>query len=117
MASTIRNSDRVKGVVVNEKHIKIGQYADDAFLLLNGTDTSVKECFHILKLFEGYSGLKINIEKSQAVWLVEKRYKETLHFDSSLNWVTQFDLLGIIFHVKQEKTIELNFDKKLVKYV
>ena len=42
MSSTIRNSDKVKDLVVNEKHIKIGQYA---FLLLNGTDSSMKECF------------------------------------------------------------------------
>ena len=68
--------------------------------------------FHILKLFHGYSGLKINIEKTQAVWLGDKRYKETMHLDLSLNWVTQFELLGIIFHVKQEKMIQLNFDKK-----
>ena len=72
------------------KNIKIGQYADDTFLLLNGTDASVRKCFHILQLFEGYSGLKINIEKTQAVWLGDKRYKETLHHDSSLNWATQF---------------------------
>ena len=113
MASTISNSDKVKGLVVNEKHIKIGQYADDTFLLLNDTDASVKECFHILQLFEGYSGLKINIEKTQVVWLGDKRYKETLHHDSSLNWATQFELLGIIFDVKQEKVIQLNFDKKI----
>ena len=63
------------------------------------------------KAINSYSGFKINIEKTQAVWLGDKRYKETLHLDSSLNWVTQFELLGVIFHVKQEKVIQLNFDK------
>ena len=64
---------KVKGLVVNENHIKIGQYT---FLLLNGTDSSLEECFHILKLFEGYSGLNINIEKTQVVWFGDKRYKK-----------------------------------------
>ena len=43
MAATIRDSDKLKGFVFNEKQVKIGQYADDTFLLLNGTNSSLKE--------------------------------------------------------------------------
>ena len=51
LATAIRNSDKVKGIMVNDKEIKIGQYADDTFLLLDGTVQSVNESFSILKSF------------------------------------------------------------------
>ena len=63
LATAIRNSDKVKGLLVNEKEIKIGQYADDTFLLLDGTVQSLNESFYILKSFQEYSGLKINMKK------------------------------------------------------
>ena len=45
LATAKRNSDKVKGILVNEKEIKIGQYADDTFLLLGGTVQSLNESF------------------------------------------------------------------------
>ena len=63
MTAAIRNSDKIKRFVFNEKHVNIGQYADDTFLLLNGTSSSLKESLHILELFYYYSGLKINMKK------------------------------------------------------
>ena len=69
LATAIRNSDKVKGILVNEKEIKIGQYADDTFLLLDGTVKSLNESFSILKSFEKILGSQINMEKTLAVWL------------------------------------------------
>ena len=67
LTTAIRNSDKVKGILVNEKEIKIVQYADDTFLLLDGTVQSLNEIFSILKSFQKYSCLKINMEKTLAV--------------------------------------------------
>ena len=63
MASAVRNSDKVKGISVNERELKIGQYADDTFLLLDGTVSSLNESLHIFNSFQKYSGLKINMKK------------------------------------------------------
>ena len=73
MATAVRNSDKVKGISVNERELKIGQYADDTFLLLDGTVSSLNESLHILNSFQKYSGLKINMEKTLAIWLGSKK--------------------------------------------
>ena len=111
LATAIRNSDRVKGISVNEKELKIGQYADDKFLLLDGTVSSLNESFCILKSFQKYSGLKINMEKTLAIWLGSEKERLKIQNNHQLNWVNQFELLGITFHVTQEKMFQLNFDK------
>ena len=113
LATAIRNSDKVKGILVNDKEIKIGQYADDTFLLLDGTVQSVNESFSILKSFKKYSGLKINMEKTLAVWLGSEKERLKISQTYQLNWVNQFELLGITFHVTQEKIFQLNFDKRI----
>ena len=56
LATAIRNSDKVKGILVNKKEIKIGQYADDTFLLLDGTVQSLNESFLHLKVFSKILG-------------------------------------------------------------
>ena len=113
LATAIRNSDKVKGILVNEKEIKIGQYADDTFLLLDGTVQSLNESFSILKSFQKYSGLKNNLEKTLAVWLGSEKERLRIQHIYQLNWVNQFELLGITFHVTQEKMFHLNFDKRI----
>ena len=59
LATAIRNNDRVNGILVKDQELKIGQYADDTFLLLDGTVSSLNESFYIIKSFQTYSGLKI----------------------------------------------------------
>ena len=113
LATAIRNSDKVKGILVNEKEIKIGQYADNTFLLLDGTVQSLNESFSNLKSFQKYSGLKINIEKTLAVCLGSEKERSKIQHIYRLNWVNQFELLGITFHVIQEKMFQLNFDKRI----
>ena len=73
MATAIRNSDRVKGIFVNKNQIKIGQYADDTFLFLNGTNTALNESLNIIKSFYEYSELTINMEKTLSIWLGKER--------------------------------------------
>ena len=109
LAAAIRNSDKVKGISVHEKQIKIGQYADDTFLLLDGTSSSLNESFGILNLFRIYSGLTINSEKTLAVWLGSENDRVKIQIDYKLNWVNQFELLGITFHVEQEKNVSVKF--------
>ena len=113
MAAAIRNSDQIKGISVGDREIKIGQYADDTLLFLNGTGMSIKESFHIISLFYNFSGLKINIEKTQAVWLGKEKKREMVQTHYQLHWVEQFLLLGILFHRKQEKMFLLNFNKRI----
>ena len=60
-----------------------------------------------------FSILKINMEKTLAVWLGSEKERLKISQTYQLNWVNQFELLGIIFHVTQEKMFQLNFDKRI----
>lgn len=82
-----------------EKNTK-GQYADDTFFLLDGAQSSLSQCLNTLELFGECSGLKMNTEKTKAVWLGRKRFsKDILLPDINLAWIFNepFEILGITF--------------------
>ena len=47
----------------------ISQYADDTVLILDGLEKSLNAALYELHLFFRFSGLKINLSKTQAVWI------------------------------------------------
>ena len=49
---------------------------DDTFFLLDGTRTSLSQCLDTLELLGECSGLKVNVEKTKAVWLGSKRFSK-----------------------------------------
>lgn len=66
--------------------------------------------------FNTISGLKINLSKTQLVWIGSKKYStEKLCHEMNFHWTTQFKLLGIQFDVDLANIPKLNYDKKLVK--
>ena len=42
LAMAIKNYNGIQGLTVGHSHFKIGQYADDTFLLLDGTENSLR---------------------------------------------------------------------------
>ena len=64
LAIRIRNSEKIKGILIDEVEIKISQLADDTTVFLRDTD-SIKHLFDLLEQFELSSGLKANIEKTK----------------------------------------------------
>ena len=63
-----RKSDRIKGIQLSDKTIKISQLADDTTLLAQDIE-SVKVVLGFLSDFSTYSGLNLNTSKTEAVWL------------------------------------------------
>ena len=53
------------------------------------------------------------MEKTLAVWLGSEKERLKIQHIYQLNWVNQFELLGITFHVTQEKMFHLIFDKRI----
>ena len=96
--------------------MKLGQYADDTFLTLDGTEKSVMESVRIFENFYQCSGLKLNVDKTQAIWLGTKKFSnEKVCLEKKFNWVKSFNLLGIIFDIILEKMIKLNYEKKIIE--
>jgi hypothetical protein len=53
----IKSNPQIKGVLINETEPLISQYADDTFLLLDGSELSLKETLNWLDKFHKVSGL------------------------------------------------------------
>ena len=62
---TFRNNKNVKEIKLQSRKIEISQLADDTILFLEN-EPSMKHVKEILNDFEIISGLKTNIEKTQA---------------------------------------------------
>ena len=51
-------------------------YADDTTLILDGTDISAKLSLGLLDSFAEISGLKVNYEKTEALWIGSLRLQK-----------------------------------------
>ena len=69
LGKMIRNNKDIKGIHINNKEFKLSQYADDTQLLLDGFEISLKEALRTLKQYYIMSGLKINVDKTRALWI------------------------------------------------
>jgi len=114
LAMAIKNSQIIKGIQVKGKEFKIGQYADDTFMLLDGSDESLTESLNLLDRFHTCTGLKINVDKTQVAWIgCCRNSPKKLCPHVKLKWVTSFKLLGIHFNVDISNMLESNYNIKL----
>ena len=68
LASKIRHDASIRGIKIRNVETKLSQYCDDTTLFLGDTPSTEKvlEC---LMSFQGVSGLEINMQKSNIMWL------------------------------------------------
>ena len=65
----IRKSEGVKGIKINNVEFKLSQYADETQMFLDGSEASLKSKLFILHKFYQMSGLKVNPDKTKALWI------------------------------------------------
>ena len=89
-------------------------FADDTSILLDGSTESLNETLTELSYFAKLSGLNINFDKTQVVWLGSKKYSaDSIKTKFKLVWgTTSFKMLGIRFHVDLDKIININYTEK-----
>lgn len=115
LADGIKTNPNIKGVKIKDTEFLIGQYADDTFFTLDGSESSLHHCLNTLELFTECSGLKVNIDKTKAIWLGSKSNStETMCSGRKLNWETSetFVVLGITFSTDLHQIPNLNYNKK-----
>ena len=117
LAIKIRNSPSIKGIVIDGTEYKISLFADDTSLLLDGSDKSLNSALDLLHDFSLYSGLKVNFDKTNVIWIGSLKYStRAIKTRWKLLWgTTRFKLLGIIFDVDLKKMIDLNIQDKMKK--
>ena len=113
LALIIRQDNQFKGLSFENSDLKICQYADDTLLFLQPNECNLRHCFHILHQFNHMSGLKINIEKCNAIRLGS--FNGVLCPDIPLAWPAEkFLYLGINIPLnRQHSFYEMNFYPKL----
>ena len=65
----IRKDTNIRGIVIKNKEFKLSQYADDTQIFLDGEEISLRKTLQNLHLFYRMSGLKINVDKTRAIWI------------------------------------------------
>ena len=117
LAIMIRHNKEVKGILLEGKEYCLLQYADDTCVFLDGIEKSLNSALDLLFQFSKYSGLKPNIEKTQAVWIGNKiKSKDKLCANYKLNWnESTFKALGIIFSSDISDIDMANYGPKIDK--
>ena len=109
----IRQSRAVEGVSIFEREIKISQFADDTNLLCSDLK-SVEKGLQITVDFGEISGLRLNLEKTKAMWLV--KWSGNKDKPLQLKWVSNpTRILGIYFSYDEKGNNEMNFNLKINK--
>jgi hypothetical protein len=70
MANVIKANEQIIGIKINQKEYKILQYADDNCLYLQDQN-SLKIALNLFENFYKCTGLKVNRDKSESIWIVE----------------------------------------------
>ena len=68
LAITAGAEKNVRGIDINGTETKLLQFADDTTAVLSDLN-SAKAFFNLLDDFEKVSGLKLNVEKTEAMWI------------------------------------------------
>jgi hypothetical protein len=113
LANVIRSNPNIKGIRINGIEYKISQYADDTCLYLSDQN-SLQEALNTIKSFTTCSGLKINMDKSEAMWIgATSNYR---HKPYKLRWTQDMiKSLGLYIGTDQRKMTEKNFEDRLDK--
>ena len=106
LASAIRENKQILGLRIEHEEVKISQFADDTTLFLKNVESG-HEAFKLLHRFEKISGLRLNTEKSEAMWLGPLKHCEEKPF--GIKWPKSVKILGIHFSHNKPLQETLNF--------
>ena len=115
MSLMFRNNKNIKGITIKEQETLLSLFADDTTLFLDGSERSFKESIKVLDSFSEMSGLKINNEKTQIVWIGNRKQCGNVFMrDRNFVWDPgTFKILGIVFSTEIKDIVSLNFNDKL----
>ena len=117
LAILLRENDDIKGIKINEKDVLLSMFADDTGLCLDGSERSFKEAINVLMSFAKISGLKINYDKTQVIWIGSEKNSDVRFLrDKNFCWDPGiFKYLGITFSTNINEITNLNYEGKLIE--
>ena len=111
LADRIKNNNKIEGIKVGQTEIKASQLADDTTLFVQNEE-ALAEALKDLKSFELASGLRLNMEKCEAMWLGKPR---EIQFVKKMTWTNKIKCLGLVIRPNITETIQENMDVALQK--
>ena len=117
MAEAFRKNEKIRGITVKAKNIKLSQYADDTTLILDGSIESLEESLRRLDLFGEVSGLRLNCGKTEALWIGAKVNSDLkLCPENNFKWPKgKVKALGFWFSSDSNITVSHNYIDKVEK--
>jgi len=118
LAAALQYHPNIKGLSINDTEYLLTQFADDITLILDGTENTMRNVFDILAKYESCSGLKVNIDKTKAVWIGKHcGSNREICNEIKVNWIkdSKFKSLGIEYDLTTEDITENNYTNRLEK--
>ena len=114
LAILVRKNNEITGITIDDTEYIISQYADDTSLILDGSSESLDAFLRTLQHFAEISGLKMNVDKTEVVWIGKKKHSsDKICVKWGLEWgSSRFKLLGIHFSTNLEEMEDLNYNIK-----
>jgi hypothetical protein len=104
-------------VQIENSEFLVSQYADNSSIVLDDNPQSLQKSLLVLSLFSEYFGLKVNLDKTEAIWIGSKHGSGEEYFLQ--NNTGRFKLLGIKYDLNSADKTLLNFPdnfKVLIRY-
>ena len=117
--NSVRNDTRIQGIKVLDTKGKISQCADDNTFIcffFHGSQSSFSRCLFLLDTFALISGLKVNYEKTEALWIGPCKCSEiTLPSSKPILWAKdKVYALGVWSSSLEDTTAHVSFSEKIV---
>jgi exonuclease III len=112
LAHAIRKNPQIRGIFIDQFECKISQYADDTCLYVADLH-SIRNALLVFERFAKCSGLKINRDKSEAIWIgASSNFR---HKPYGLRWTEGATYLGVYISNDMHEMSEKNFRTKMQK--
>jgi hypothetical protein len=113
LSNAVRQNEEIKGIQLNNEHFKVLQYADDTVGILQDK-TSAKNFLKTVEEFGKFSGLKLNKEKTEGLWIGSNKNKTSQPL--GILWPKDpIKILGIHLSYNEQENNKLNFENKIKK--
>ena len=113
----IRENVDIKGICINEVEHKTSQFADDAQLMNNGDIMSFEKSLDTIEKYGKVSGLFLNTDKTQAIWLGSKRRSQIKYMPHlKIVWnPSQFKNIRGVVYTRLKDCEKNNYNEKFLE--
>ena len=99
LANAVRKDENIRGINIADVECKLSQYAYDTTMILDGSELSFSTALLLLDNFAISSGLKINYEKTEALWIGSYKDRDfSIPSNKPITWArSKVYALGVLF--------------------